>query len=302
MFWDFLNNANSITPELSAVCQAGENGAETTIGASLLCFDVDRTATLWPIGHRQERPLDERSRAIRELIRHAQARVANSTTWILQCMLPIDESLSAAELTTCGFRKITALDFMKLELNSIAESRSHSIERGRVEQMKGDQKLEVVGIDETTKRDLITAMSGSLVGTLDCPELEAGRGPEEAIRDYQAMVGDREHSLCLLGTDAEGPTSLSFWFPANDGKSWQLAYLGVMSTKRGRRWGRMHLEKGIDQLLERDCESVHLGVDTRNHYAIRLYENMGFEKFDRQLVYVWFPKRRESESSTGSAH
>jgi ribosomal protein S18 acetylase RimI-like enzyme len=53
--------------------------------------------------------------------------------------------------------------------------------------------------------------------------------------------------------------------------------LAVTSQNRGRGWGRLLMERALEEARRRGIRAVALGVDARNERARKLYSDMGFD-------------------------
>ncbi|MBT3535478.1 MAG: GNAT family N-acetyltransferase [Rhodospirillaceae bacterium] len=64
--------------------------------------------------------------------------------------------------------------------------------------------------------------------------------------------------------------------------------MGRTPEKRHQGWGARFLNVIFRELRNRKTDCVFLHVDSRNDFAIKLYENWGFEKTEQQELWMGY--------------
>lgn len=140
-------------------------------------------------------------------------------------------------------------------------------------------------LDAEDRQMLIHALESSYVETLDCPELCGIRSMDDVIESHMATGKfDADRWLLILKEGEPVGCCLLTHCPAN--QSIELVYLGIAPTARGLGLGKTVLRHGISRLIDLDAREVTCAVDTRNTPAIRLYQSLGFSRFDSRIGYV----------------
>lgn len=132
----------------------------------------------------------------------------------------------------------------------------------------------------------VAALDSTYVDSLDMPELEGIRGLEDVLASHRAG-GRFDPSRWQLGTVEGEPDALALALltAAPDRDAWEVSYLGLSPSARGRGLGRAALAHALD-LARPHAPRLELAVDARNLPADRLYRASGFRPFDRRGVYL----------------
>lgn len=204
--------------------------------------------------------------------------------WIGQILLHPDEVTQQQRLAASPFRYLADLQFMELKLEEWTLPDTEGTSPGRLEttifQPGRYEKL------------FVETMQQTYVGSLDFPEVNAFRTAEEAFESHVT------HSQIVRGGwlvfhHRRKPAGMLLLSPGQ-GSHWEITYMGVCPQARGQGIGRAMLEAGISLLKNREAQVLTLGVDSRNHYAISLYERYGFRMKSACRFYAWFPELSEA--------
>lgn len=132
----------------------------------------------------------------------------------------------------------------------------------------------------------VAALDSTYVDSLDMPELEGIRGLEDVLASHRAG-GRFDPGRWQLGTVEGEPDALALALltAAPDRDAWEVSYLGLSPSARGRGLGRAALAHALD-LARPHASRLELAVDARNLPADRLYRAAGFRAFDRRGVYM----------------
>jgi GNAT superfamily N-acetyltransferase len=129
-------------------------------------------------------------------------------------------------------------------------------------------------------------LQATYAGSLDMPELSGVRTLDDVLAGHRAagrFVADRWR----LGRLADEPSAAAIVLLSEftDRPAWEVAYLGLTPSARGRGLGRAALAAALD-LARPHVPRLELAVDDRNHPAGRLYRACGFLPFDRRVVHL----------------
>ena len=129
-------------------------------------------------------------------------------------------------------------------------------------------------------------LQATYAGSLDMPELEGARSLDDILESHMAagrfvaerwqlgrLPGDAHASAILLLAEVPGRNV------------WEVIYLGLTKSARGRGLGRVVLEHAIE-LARIEVPWLELAVDMRNTPAIRLYHSAGFVTRERRTVHL----------------
>jgi GNAT superfamily N-acetyltransferase len=123
------------------------------------------------------------------------------------------------------------------------------------------------------------------------PELEGVRSLDDIIESHRAtgrFIPGRWQLGYVAGEPESAVVLLLSEIPDRD--AWEVVYLGLTPSARGRGIGRAAIEYALD-LARPHVPRLELAVDDRNHPATRLYQAAGFVLFDRRSVHlVVFPE------------
>jgi mycothiol synthase len=120
-------------------------------------------------------------------------------------------------------------------------------------------------------------------GTLDCPELNFGRAPEELLAEFIEMGLDTTWHVARRD---ELPVGVAILTTGVAEREVELAYLGVAPGFRGRGLGRELLEFARSEAARRGASSLAVSVDERNWPALKLYRRNGFYETNQREVWL----------------
>jgi mycothiol synthase len=122
-------------------------------------------------------------------------------------------------------------------------------------------------------------------GSLDCPELNGVRTPDEILQGHMAQ-GAFDPERWWLAYEADRPLGVVLASAETDGGGWDLSYVGVVPEARRRGWGRTLTQLVLRQARSAGAAQVTVSVDARNRPACKLYRGMGFEPCGEREVYL----------------
>jgi len=121
-------------------------------------------------------------------------------------------------------------------------------------------------------------------GTLDCPELDVLRTPDDLLAAH------RSHSLegrarWWRFEDAGNDVGIMLGTTAEDADAWEILFFGVVPEQRGHGRGRMLLGQFLANAAG-ETALVRAGMDVRNAFVESVYEKCGFLETGRFRVWV----------------
>jgi ribosomal protein S18 acetylase RimI-like enzyme len=210
-----------------------------------------------------------------ELVRGAMDWLKGRGVKLAQALLAPEEVALGAPLVRGGFRRATALWYLRHDLADLPWAAQPN-----------------PGIDYQTFDRVGPARFAEILGrtyenTLDCPEISEARTSAEALAGHRG-AGFDSHTWWLAET-AGSPVGLLLVNAAVDGDGWEIAYVGVAPEYRRQGYGRELVLKALLEAKAAGEPAVTLAVDARNTPARSVYRRLGFEARESRevLLAVW---------------
>jgi ribosomal protein S18 acetylase RimI-like enzyme len=212
------------------------------------------------------------------LVRHASAGLRRGSARMAQAILAPAEASLAAPLLRNGFRHITSLWYFRYDLSGPSKPvNSPSPAELRFDPYPScDASLFVQTLIRTYE------------GTLDCPEVNGVRSPDEILAGHQGQ-GDFDPNRWWLIRRDGAPAGVLLLTHMPDWQALDVAYLGVVPEARRRGVGRAATAKAIAEAGRAGVRQLTLAVDGRNRPAWDMYRAAGFVPHEKREVYlaVW---------------
>jgi ribosomal protein S18 acetylase RimI-like enzyme len=122
-------------------------------------------------------------------------------------------------------------------------------------------------------------------GTLDCPELNGVRGPEDILAGHMDQ-GKHDSTLWWLAFQESRPVGVLLVTSMPEWDALDISYLGVVPEARGRGLGHIMAARSLSEAQTRGVKQVTLAVDRRNRPAWNIYREIGFEPHEEREVYL----------------
>ena len=245
----------------------------TTLAAALVVEGVGRTSMLF--FSPPDAPGVDRQWLIRLISEISRDAIEGGMSLVQALIEPADGEQEAV-LADSGLILLAELIYMKRDLLSCLPG-----EQGAREDLTWRN------YKQFTEVELGEVISQTYVDSLDCPALRGLREMSDVVAGHKCSgafcpeawwivaCGDQAAPVgCILVND-------SVKAPAAD-----IVYMGVAREFRRQGLAGAMLERAVLQAAERNCEGISVAVDTRNDYAIRVYEQSGFVEIHRRLAYV----------------
>jgi len=207
------------------------------------------------------------------LIQQACQLLSDQGAKLIQSLLTLEEAFLGAPLERNGFRHITQLRYMRHDLQFPMRFFQAKDQLTYQTYASGEAKL----FHQTLLR--------TYEATQDCPEVNGVRDIEEIIAGHKSQ-GRHHPDNWWLASDRGQPVGVLMLAEMAEMKSWELLYLGVVAEARGHGIGRELARKALWEALALEAPQLTLSVDVRNHPALSLYKDVGFEAYDQREVYL----------------
>ncbi len=267
---DALAEARDGLIDLSGLWVARRRGQ--VIGALLTQPLAGRAAAVWAP---EVESAWRRSATAIALVRAALDDLKARKFLMAQALL--DESASkeaAAYLTGGGMPHVTDLVYLEAETGRPIAPRP------------GLPTIDWSPFGPETEADFREVLQATYRESLDMPELEGLRSLDDILTGHRAggrFVADRWRLGHVRGEP--GASAVLLLSETPDRESWEVAYLGLTPSARGRGLGRAALVHAAE-LARPHTPRLELAVDVRNHPAHHLYRAFGFRPFDRRSVHL----------------
>ena len=151
----------------------------------------------------------------------------------------------------------------------------------------GREDLHWRNYKQFTEAELGEVISRTYADSLDCPALRGVREVSDVIAGHKCSGVFCPEAWWIVGCGDEGsPAGCILVNDLAKAPSADIVYMGVVPEFRRRGLAAAMLERSIAEASERHCEAITVAVDSRNHYAIGVYERFGFVEIHRRLAYV----------------
>jgi mycothiol synthase len=189
----------------------------------------------------------------------------------------LDESApreGAADLSGGGMPHVT--DLVYLEAQTVMPIAVRS----------GLPPIDWVPFGPETESTFRAVLQATYIDSLDMPELEGLRSLDDIQASHRAggrFVAERWQVGQVRGEPEAVAVLLLSAIPDHD--AWEVAYLGLSPSARGRGLGRAVLWHAMN-LARPHVPRLELAVDIRNVPAHQLYRAVGLYPFDRRAVHL----------------
>ncbi len=146
--------------------------------------------------------------------------------------------------------------------------------------------IEWCGFGPESEADFRAVLQATYEGSLDMPELEGVRALDDILASHRAggrFVAERWRVGHVRDEPDAAAVVLLSDLPDRD--AWEVAYLGLTPSARGRGLGRATMSHALD-LARPHTPRLELAVDLRNAPAHRLYDSCGLTPLDRRAVHL----------------
>lgn len=226
------------------------------------------TAFRWPIGLRADEP-EETARRLQQAV---DAYLDRARIGLIQAIVDSRSVIEGIRLTHAGYQHLADLDYLVCDADRFP--RHPPTTRLRFQAFRPGNEQQLAELVERTYH-----------GTLDCSRLDPARPVTEVLQSYRRTGVYRPQWWFLAQLDGDDIGCLLLAdHPAH--AQVELMYIGIVSEHRGRGWG-LHATRHAQWVTgHAGRQRLILAVDDSNWPARNVYLQAGFQKCDRQSVYV----------------
>jgi ribosomal protein S18 acetylase RimI-like enzyme len=273
-----VNNAlelvekQDLDPEGILVARSG-----SAIVGALICMTTPGAGSLvWPPQILPDVP--ERTQVEDQLVRYAGSWLRRQGAKLAQTLLVPAEAYLSKPLERNGFGHVTTLLYLRLDLDE------------RIAESHDDITFQPYPADTVLFGETLLQ---TYEATEDCPELTGVRTIDEIIEGHRVQ-GLHDPQRWWLAHWRDRPVGVLLLAKTEEPSSWDVSYVGVVSSGRRRGLGRQLMHKAIAEAKRGGAHQLTLSVDRRNRAAFALYKSLGFEQFEERevLLAIWGDSQR----------
>lgn len=240
------------------------------VGAGLFTPQPGRVGFVWTPGVAKN--LSNRDEVQSAILKETGRRMDALGLCLGQVLLDPGESANRRILDQNGYSHLTDLHYL---LYAVSSTRP----------VKFSQGVETETFyPSTNSQRFVQVLERTYIGTLDCPELDGLRTPQDALDAHRATGQFDPRRWWLARRDGK-ESGLLLLNEHPDRDLLEIVYLGVVPEARGLGMGQFLVQKAIAQ-AHKERRSLVLAVDQRNHPARKLYARSGFLELTVQSVHV----------------
>lgn len=254
------------------------NGETRIAAAYFICLD-GKVATLG--GLRAKAGCETQSGLV---LQEFQRRLRSAGVAQIQALVDVNNLSSTMVMLNSPFRQATTVRHLWFDLVNINCSINWSTDNCSTEILAGHTCEPAWRF---TRSQINTLVDATFVGTLDCPDVDGLRTAAEVVSGFlESKPWDASLPWWVL---CEGETPCGCMFVNKHLQGiYDLAYLGLIPSARGRGLGRMLVEFAIGYCRDQGGSIFTTAVDSQNWPAHKIYNSLGFVEI-RELA-VWLPK------------
>ncbi|MHC4399176.1 MAG: GNAT family N-acetyltransferase [Planctomycetota bacterium] len=241
---------------------------ERVVGGIFLELQPGKAALLWPPRLVPEEP----AATARQLLARGTEFLTKERVHVAYALLRGSAEEDAALLCHVGFEPLAEL------LYAVSVKDDFPVEAPST-------TLEFEPYATSDRGRLIRVVEATYESTLDCPGLNDVRQTADVLAGYRAIGVFEARRWRIVRNGGRDVGCLLLTDHPNLG-SWELIYMGLVPSARGNRWGK-DIARYAQWLTGRaGRDRLMLAVDAANGPAVRMYESVGFRRFDRRNAYL----------------
>jgi len=267
---DRAARVESLLAEIGAGCGSAEGllvalRQDHIVGAIYSQAHPGRTAVLWPPRLVRGEPMETALRLAEESCR----RLASQRVRVAHALLETEDG-DRRLLAAAGFEPLARLLYLVSPVAVFPRQRPLT-------------DLEFEPYSPANHARLVRVLEATYENTLDCPGLDNVRDLEDVLTGYRATGAFSPERWLIVRHQGKDVGCLILTDHA-DTESWELVYMGIVSSARGDGWGAQvtQFAQWLTRLAGR--KRLVLAVDEANRPAIRIYTAAGFEAWESRIV------------------
>ena len=227
------------------------------------------------------------------VIERASRSVAGAV--LAQVLIEPDEAEQQSMFMEGGFQRLTTLSYMQrpLPTRPPAAIRDWPAEVSIISWQELQSTLREGNparstekdCEDETRREFIAALDASYEQTRDCPGLKGIRTTEDVLAGH-LDTGEFDPSLWTMVRFRDEPAGVLLFSYVAERQAYELVYIGLAPSVRGKGVASRLLQHGLRQLCGRPGRYITLAVDEENQPALKLYKKLGFAVTGRRTALI----------------
>ena len=208
-----------------------------------------------------------------QLLRHATPMARDRGVRIVQGLVAPQAGLERSALEQSGYGFLAELIYMESDLAKPILTDKHP------------PALEWETYEPARHERFGQVLQGTYAESLDCAKLTGVRPIEEILESHRA-TGEFDPTHWRIGTLAGEAAGILLLAYIAERASFEVVYMGVLPTFRGRGIGVGLLTRAVELTREHGVMTLTLTVDAVNAPARKLYSAFGFRETSRREVWT----------------
>ncbi len=248
------------------------------LAARLMVAQKDKTAILWPAACDEEVESSQSFDSIQNALLKQSILLAKKEGCVqIQTTVEQNDVTTSALYERNGLPAIGNLYFMQHPASPECNDEKHDAATS--------ESLKLAPVSQGISDDFLGELVlKTYIDSADFPELQHDRTAARSLQTHR-LQGEYNPEHWFVIEQNKTAVGVLFFSWHSDLEQWELTYLGIIPEHRGKGIAGKAIGKSFEH-PSRKSSNVFLGVDSRNHYAIRLYESLGFIVVSRQTVHV----------------
>ncbi len=243
---------------------------ERLLGACLGIVSPGRTAMILPSVCAPRSPLCS---AVTRALMNLEHFARHEDLVILQSLIPEQGEGQAHALADAGYKYLADLRYLALVIRDQPSSVALS------------HKLVLEDYCAVDKDVFLRTLEKTYEGSVDCPALTGLRATEDILLSH-LHTGIHDPKLWFLARVNGKPIGVLLLTHVPLRSAMEIVYVGVVPEARGNSYGRYLVNLAIEKASMANRNHLMLAVDQRNHYAMKIYESLGFIETDRRHAWI----------------
>jgi ribosomal protein S18 acetylase RimI-like enzyme len=252
--------------DLSGLLSARQG--DRLVGVLLTVEQPGRAAMVWPPAVCDTREAAEVANA---LLQAADRRLMGRGVRVLQALLDPHDLRGARCLVRNGYAQVAELVYLERSLEGLAAS--------------GGVDLQFATYGEARQALFESVVERTYADSLDAPELNGLRPIGDVLAGHRA-VGVFDPARWLVALEQGEPVACLLMAGHPDMDAWEVVYVGVVPSARGRGLGRELTLEACRRARQAGARRLVLAVDAKNRFACNIYSGLDFQPWDRRCAYM----------------
>lgn len=202
-----------------------------------------------------------------------QQQAQDQGVYLLQSLVAVNVPGQAEALAKAGYQYLADLRYLTLALPAAPQQQSET---------GGIVYREFHSVDE---QSFLQTTERTYQGSLDCPGLDKLRSTQDILASHR-HTGIHDPRLWLLAEVDADPIGVVLLTHVPMRNAAEIVYVGVVPKARGKQYGRCLVNRAIKIASQENKDDLILAVDFRNHYAMKIYDALGFMETDRRHAWI----------------